>query len=84
MLPIVSIQIGKNGIPDNLAENLQSHFKNHQNVKLVFLKTSFRDKKKIKTTAEEIINQLGNNYTYRIVGFTAFIKKWRRAMPRER
>jgi len=80
MLPIASIQIGKNGIPENLSEILQDHFKTHQNVKLVFLKTSFRDKKKIKTTVEEILNELGTNYTYRIVGFTVFIKKWRKSM----
>ena len=80
MLPIASIQIGKNGIPDNLTESLQSHFKAHQNVKIVFLKTSFRDKKKIKTAVEEILDKLGANYTYKIVGFTVFIKKWRKAM----
>ena len=80
MLPITSIQIGKNGIPDNLIESLQNHFKNHQNVKIVFLKTSFREKKKIKTAVEEVLDKLGANYTYKIVGFTVFIKKWRKAM----
>jgi len=54
MFPIVSIQVGKNGIPENLAETLQSHFKNHQNVKIVFLKTSFRDKNKIKAITENM------------------------------
>lgn len=80
MLPIATIQIGKNGVPSNLVEILQDHFKTHQNVKVVFLKTSFRDKKKIKTAVEEIINELGPNYTYMIIGFTAMIKKWRKPM----
>ena len=80
MFPIVSIQVGKNGIPENLAETLQNHFKNHQNVKIVFLKTSFRDKNKIKAITENILSQLGANYTYRLVGFTVFIKKWRKDM----
>ena len=76
---ISSIQIGKKGVPENINETLQTYFKNHQNVKLVFLKTSYRDKKKIKDVVENIISHLGNNYTYRIVGFIVFIKKWRKA-----
>ena len=31
-----------------------------------------------KKTADEILSELGNNYTYRIIGFTIFIKKWRK------
>ena len=77
---ITSIQIGKNGVSDNLVETLKSHFKNHINVKVVLLKSFSRDKSKIKKTAEEIVNELGNNYTYRILGFTIFIKKWRKPM----
>ncbi len=75
---ISSIQIGKKGISENLIETLKSHFKNHQNVKVVFLKNSVRDRKKIKKHAEEIIEELGKNYTYRVLGFTIFIKKWRK------
>ena len=77
---ITSVQIGKNGVQDNLVEALQSHFKKHMNVKVVFLKSSSRDKTKVKKTAENIIEKLGKNYTYRIVGFAIFVKKWRKAM----
>tara|TARA_Y100000310_G_C20667461_1_gene808394 strand:- start:65 stop:310 length:246 start_codon:yes stop_codon:yes gene_type:complete len=79
MEPISSVQIGKKGISDNLIETLSTHFKTHQNVKVVFLKNSIRDKKKLKKCAEEIIQELGKNYTYRVLGFTVFIKKWRKA-----
>ncbi|PIN94340.1 hypothetical protein COU53_03980 [Candidatus Pacearchaeota archaeon CG10_big_fil_rev_8_21_14_0_10_30_48] len=79
MEPISTLQIGKKGISENLVETLKSHFKTHQNVKVVFLKTFSRDKKKIKKHAEEILNELGKNYTYRVLGFTIFIKKWRKA-----
>ena len=79
MQPITNIQIGKNGVSDNLIGTLESHFKNHENVKVVFLKTSTRDRKKIKSSADEIVDKLGKNYTYRILGFTVFIKKWRKA-----
>ena len=77
---ITSIQIGKNGVSDNLVETLKSHFKNHINVKVVLLTSFSRDKSKIKKIAEEIVDSLGNNYTYRILGFTIFIKKWRKPM----
>lgn len=75
---ISTVQIGKNGISENTIETIKSHFKNHQNVKVVLLKNSKRDRNKIKKTADNILNQLGKNYTYRIVGFTIFIKKWRK------
>jgi len=75
---ISTIQVGKRGISENLIETLKSHFKKHTNVKLVFLQSSTRDKKKLKKQAEEVINGLGKNYTYRILGFTIFIKKWRK------
>lgn len=76
---ISSIQVGKKGVSDNLIETLKTHFKRHQNVKVVFLKSSARNKRKMKKDAEEIIEELGKNYTYRILGFTIFIKKWRKA-----
>jgi len=79
MQPISSVQVGKKGVSENLIETLQSHFKKHQNVKVVFLKSSIRDRKKLKKQAENIVNELGKNYTYRILGFTVFIKKWRKA-----
>ncbi|MFA5992633.1 MAG: YhbY family RNA-binding protein [Candidatus Pacearchaeota archaeon] len=77
---ISSIQVGKNGITENLMETIKSHFKNHQNVKVSVLKNATRDRKGIKQMAEQILNELGNNYTYRILGFTIIIKKWRKAM----
>jgi RNA-binding protein YhbY len=75
---ISTVQIGKNGISTEFLETLKGHFKNHQNVKVVILKNTKRDKEKMKKTADELINQLGKNYTYRIIGFTIFIKKWRK------
>ena len=76
---ISTIQIGKKGISENLIESLKAHFKTHANVKLVFLSSSTRDRKKLKKQAEDILEKLGKNYTYRILGFTIFIKKWRKA-----
>ena len=76
---VSSVQVGKNGVSDNLVGTLKNYFKNHQNVKVVFLKSATRDRQMIKKNAEEILASLGNNYTYRIIGFTVIIKKWRKA-----
>jgi len=75
---VSSVQVGKKGVSDNLVETIKDHFKKNQNVKVVFLKNSIRDKTKVKKAAEEIIEELGKNYTYKILGFTVFIKKWRK------
>ena len=75
---ITSIQVGKKGMNDELVETIKDRFKRHKNVKVVFLKNSARDKRKIKKAAEDIIKELGPTYTYRILGFTLFIKKWRK------
>lgn len=75
---ISTVQIGKNGISEKTIESIETHFKSHQNVKVVFLKNSGRDKNKVKKFAEQAVEKLGKNYTYRIVGFTIFIKKWKK------
>jgi len=81
---IPNVQVGKNGISENLIETVKSNFKKYQNVKVVYLKSFTRDKRKIKQSTDEIIAGLGANYTYRILGFTAFIKKWRKPQIKKR
>lgn len=78
MEPISSVQVGKAGLSDNLIETIREHFKTHKNVKVHFLKSAGHDKKKIKKQAEEIVDKLGKNFTYKVIGFTVFLKKWRK------
>ena len=75
---LCKIQLGKQGITENFIETLKNHFKNHGNVKVCVLKSAGHDKKKVKEYSEEILGKLGKKYTARIVGFTIFVKKWRR------
>ena len=77
---ISTMQIGKNGIDENFIETLKNHFKNHKNVKVAVLKSATREKIKIKEMAEDLVSKLGDNYNYRIVGFTIFLKKWTKKM----
>ena len=74
-----SVQIGKNGLTSGCIESIKKAFKTRENIRVRILKSAGHNKEKVKMIANEIVKNLGNNYTYRIVGFTIFIKKWRKA-----
>lgn len=74
------LQLGKNGITENFLGTLKSYFKNHKNVKISVLKSAGHEKNKVKIYAEEILGELGNNYTARVIGFTINVKKWKRTI----
>lgn len=76
---VSTIHLGKNGITPNFINTLKSHFDNHQNVKVSVLKSAREDRNSVKKYSKEILEELGPNYTARVVGFTIAIKKWRRA-----
>ncbi len=75
----LTIQIGKNGLTDGVTEVIKNAFKNRTSIKLVILKSAGREKGKTKEIAEQIQEVLGNKYNYRILGFTIFLKKFRKA-----
>ena len=74
------IQLGKNKVTDKFIETLRGHFKNHDSVKVSILKSATRDKTEMKKITEEILEGLGKNYTAKRLGFTLFLKKWRKNM----
>jgi len=78
MEKIGNMHLGKNGITANFIETLKSHFKNHKNIRISVLKSATRDREKLKKNALDILENLGKNYTARIIGFTIVVKKWRR------
>ena len=73
-----NVQLGKNGVTDNFIGTLKNHFKKYGNVKVSVLKGAGHEKAKVKSYSDQILNGLGNHYTSRIVGFTIFVKKWRK------
>ena len=74
------IQLGKNGITENFIETLKDHFKNHENVKISVLKSAGHEKNKVQGYSEKILENLGKNYTARVLGFTISLKKWKKNM----
>ncbi len=79
-MSVGQIQLGKNGITNNFIKSLKNHFKKHENVKISVLKTAGHDREKIKKYSDEILDELGKKYTAKIIGFTIFLKKWRKAI----
>ena len=73
-----SIQLGKQGITENFIKTLKDYFKKHKNVKISVLKNATRNRDEISKFSNEIINKLGGKFTSKKVGFTIFVKKWRK------
>ncbi len=75
-------QIGKNGLTENFFETLKSHFNKYSVVKISVLKSAGHDKKTAKGFADAILENFGNHFTARVIGFTIVLKKWRKAQTK--
>ena len=72
------VQLGKQGMTENFIGTIKNHFNKHDSVKVHVLKSAGHSKEDIKKYAEEIADKLGVYYSARTVGFSIFLKKWRR------
>jgi len=72
------VQLGKQGINENFIQTLKEHFNKCKNVKISVLKSARKNKSDVRNFSEEILEKLGRNYTARVVGFTIFVKRWRK------
>ena len=75
------IQLGKRGITQELLREIKRRFdlNRFQNMKIHVLKTARENKEDVKKYAESIKQFLGEKYTYKVIGFSIFLKKWRKA-----
>ena len=75
------IQLGKKGLTNEFLESLKKKFEkpDMKNIKISVLK-SVRENGKadVKEYAEKMIKFLGNKFSYRAIGFSIFVKKWRK------
>ena len=76
----IEIQLGKKGLTKEFMEDIQKRFEipKIKNIKISVLKSARESKKDVKKYAEEINEFLGKKYTNRVLGFSIFLKKWRR------
>jgi len=77
----IELQLGKKGITHELLGEIKKRFdlNKFQNIKIHVLRSARENKEDVKKYAEEIQDYLGNRYTIRIIGFSIFIKKWRKS-----
>ncbi len=75
----IEIQLGKNGLTDNFLIEIKKRFEKPEmkNIKISVLKSARENRDDVKKYAEQIQSYLGNKFTYRIIGFSIFLKKWR-------
>jgi RNA-binding protein YhbY len=77
---IISMQIGKNGLTQSFIGALKNAFNIHNNAKISVLKSATRNKEETEKIAQQLCTILGKKFTYKIIGYTISIKKWRK-MP---
>lgn len=75
------IQLGKKGLTKEFLEGLKKRFEKPtvKNIKISVLPSVRKSKDDVKKYSEEIKTVLGSKFTTRILGFSIFIKKWRKA-----
>ena len=77
----IEMHIGKNKLTEEFLLDIRRRFENKGivSIKVSVLKSARESKDDVKKYAEEIKNFLGEKYTYRVLGFSIFLKKWRKA-----
>lgn len=76
----LQLQLGKKGVTPEFLEDIKKRFDKTKitNMKVYVLKSARDGKDDVKKYSEEIKNYLGDKFTTRIIGFSIFIKKWRK------
>lgn len=78
----ITIQLGKKGLTSEFLDDIKTRFDNKkiENIKISVLRSARENAREdIKKYAEKIINFLGKKFTYKILGFSIFLKKWRKS-----
>jgi RNA-binding protein YhbY len=80
MTPQIEIQLGKKGLTPEFLEGLKKRFERTEvkNIKIKVLANARENREDVKGYAEEIIKYLGKKFNYRVIGFTIFVKKFRK------
>ena len=82
MISQKEIQLGKKGITPEFIKDIENRLEKHRNITLkVSVLKSIRPEGKadVKKYAEDIVDKLGSKYTTKVLGFSIFLRKWRKA-----
>lgn len=78
----VTFNIGKKGLTNGFLDLLEKTFKKNELVRISILKSATRNSEEVKAIAnkicEEMNKRLKKDFTFKIVGFKIFVRKWRK------
>jgi len=76
----MEVQLGKKGLTPEFLEGIKKRFEKPavKNLKVSVLKSARESQDDVKKYASEIKEFLGENFTCRVLGFSIFLKKWRK------
>jgi RNA-binding protein YhbY len=76
----IEIQLGKKGLTPEFLDGLKKRFddKEVKNIKIHVLQNARESREDVKKYSERIIDFLGNKFSSRIIGFSIFVKKYRK------
>jgi len=77
---IKTLQIGKNGLTASVVEQVKGMMVDVQIMKISILKSACKNKEEAILIADSLINDLGKNFTYKLIGHTINLRKWRKDM----
>ncbi len=77
---IKTLQIGKNGLTPAIVEQVKGMMVDVQIMKISILKSACKNKEEAILIADSLINSLGKNFTYKLIGHTINLRKWRKDM----
>lgn len=75
MKPVKELQIGKNGLTDGLVEHARKLVDVEKLIKISILKTATRDKEEAKKMADNLVEKLGKQYTYTMLGYVITLRR---------
>lgn len=75
---VIRLQIGKNGLTDSFVEQVKRVLEKNERIKIDILKSACRDKEEAKKICDSLVEKLGKNYNYRLVGYVCTLLKFRR------
>ena len=77
---IKRLQIGKNGLSQEFVQQVKKIFENEQILKISILKSARKNKQDAEKIGQKLVDALGKNYIFRLVGYVLTINKFRRDM----
>lgn len=69
-------QIGKKGLTEEFLKQIETTFKTCKKIKIDILKSACRDKEEAKQIAQKIIDRLGKNFDFKLIGYVLTILKF--------